>query len=93
MPVVNAVARSWVELAAAVCPVLLMKVVTVCAAACSGATVARTARTASANATGIGARGTRRAAMATSNEAARRRNRGGGRRSGRIAVPISVVSA
>ena len=34
-----------------------MKVVTVCAAACSGATVARTARTASANTTGIRARG------------------------------------
>ena len=59
-----------------------MKVV--CAAAGSGATVARTA---SAKATGIGARGTRRGALGETSV-------GAGivkRRRGSVAVPISVV--
>ena len=103
MPVVNSVARTVVGVSLDVCPVLLMKVVTVCAAAGSGATVARTARTASATATGIGARGTRRAAEANCARAGNRGGRRGAlgetsvgagivkRRRGSVAVPISVV--
>ena len=56
VPVVKAVARTKVENMNDACPVLLMKV-TVWAAAGSGATVARAARTARATLTRAGNRG------------------------------------